>query len=285
AEGSGLRKEEILEFGFVGGLAEDGEKSAGAILFHLDGRGEDVQGAGSEGTFEEIAVNLRIEVVEVGFDDADFLAVFASVRDGVFADHEAKYVGLGFKVGCACAVADGGNGHWRLRAKGVTQGGDDSRPSGRDKFFLYASGIGGLAEEQARGGWRGYRKNAMRHFRGAAADIQGGADEALNAEKGETDAGADDVHDGIHGSYFVEMDFFDGHVVNSCFGFAKLAKDGDGAIANGRGELGFLQDGFDSGERTVRMRFLSDHANVRGGHTVFPDDFRADFPAGDVEGL
>ena len=36
---------------------------------------------------------------------------------GGFADHDADDVGLAFEVGGACAVADGGDGHGRLRAE------------------------------------------------------------------------------------------------------------------------------------------------------------------------
>jgi len=62
----------------------------------------------------------------------------------------------------------------------------------------------------------------MRHFSGAAADVQGGAGEFFDAEGVKADAGANDVHDGVNGADFVKMNFLERHVVDSGFGFAKL---------------------------------------------------------------
>jgi hypothetical protein len=47
-------------------------------------------------------------------------------------------------------------------------------------------------------------------FHLACAYVQRGARELVNAEDFEADRGAYDVHNGIYGTYFVEMDLLDG---------------------------------------------------------------------------
>lgn len=72
----------------------------------------------------------------------------------------------------------------------------------------------------------------------AGTDIEGGAGKFGDAEKVETDGGADDVDDGVDGADFVEMNFFDGNVVDFGFGFAEAAKDLAGVFGGARGERG-----------------------------------------------
>ena len=66
----------------------------------------------------------------------------------------------------------------------------------------------------------------MGHFCRAAADVQRRAGEFLDAERVEADAGADDVHDGVHGADFVEMNFLERNVMDRGFGFAEFVEDG-----------------------------------------------------------
>jgi len=121
----------------------------------------------------------------------------------------------------------------------------------------------------------GHGKNAVSHFRGAAADIQRRAGKARNRQKWKpmqaptmsTMASTAPTHGN---------GFFDGHVVDGGFGLAEFAKNGGGVLADVIGECGLLQDTFDGGERAVRVRFLRLHADVRGGHAVlqtFPRGF------------
>ncbi len=110
AEGGGLGEKHFVELGFVLGLAEESDEHAGAAFFHLDGGGEDVEGTGGECFVEEVAKDLRVHVVEIGFEDADgflFAGKFLCER---FAEHDAEDVGLGIEVGGACAIADGADG-------------------------------------------------------------------------------------------------------------------------------------------------------------------------------
>ncbi len=58
----------------------------------------------------------------------------------------------------------------------------------------------------------------------------------------EADAGANNVDDGVDGAHFVKMNFFERHVVDAGFGFAKFREDRGGAFAHLRRELRFLQN-------------------------------------------
>jgi hypothetical protein len=48
----------------------------------------------------------------------------------------------------------------------------------------------------------------------AAAYIQGGADNFIDGESFASDGGADDVHQGVCGANFVEMNLIEGDVVD-----------------------------------------------------------------------
>ena len=53
----------------VPGLGEQSDQGAGAVLFHLHRRCEDVEGAGIQCLFGDVAEELRIQVVDIGFED------------------------------------------------------------------------------------------------------------------------------------------------------------------------------------------------------------------------
>ncbi len=107
---------------------------------------------------------------------------------------------------------------------------------------MNAVGIGGFAEEQARGGRRGNGQDAVGHFCGAAADVKSRAGEGFDSENLEANAGADDVNDGVYGADFMEVDFFEWDVVDGGFGFAEFRENGSGADFHAGCERGFLDD-------------------------------------------
>ena len=73
----------------------------------------------------------------------------------------------------------------------------------------------------------------MGHLCGAAADVERRTCEALDTQCVKADAGADDVDDSVDGSDLVKVNFFKRCVVHVCFGFAKLLKNGGGALRTG----------------------------------------------------
>ncbi len=101
-----------------------------------------------------------------------------------------------------------------------------------------------------------------------------------DAESGKTDAGADDVDDGIDGADLVEMNFFEGDVVYGGFGFAEFAEDGGGAGFYVCVKRRFFDDGENCGEGAVRLRVFGSDDGVGGGHAVFPNFFGGELPAG-----
>src|SRR3989442_629932 len=79
------------------------------------------------GFFEEVAIDLRIHVVEIRFDDGN---LFVEAGDGFFrsvADHDADDIGLAFEIGRARAVTDGVDTHRWLRTEGIAKRGNDGR--------------------------------------------------------------------------------------------------------------------------------------------------------------
>ena len=71
AEGAGLAEEEVFEGGDLRVVGQDGEESAEAALFHLNGGGHDVESAEGEGAFGDVGEDLRGEIVYGGFEDGD----------------------------------------------------------------------------------------------------------------------------------------------------------------------------------------------------------------------
>jgi hypothetical protein len=55
----------------------------------------------------------------------------------------------------------------------------------------------------------------------AAADVEGGGEPLVDCEGVDAGGGGDDVNDGVDCAYFVEVNFFDGDVVDLCFGGAE----------------------------------------------------------------
>ena len=59
---------------------------------------------------------------------------------------------------------------------------------------------------------------------GAAADVEGRGEPAIDAENLCSGGGADDVDDGVDRADLVEVDFFDGDGMDGGFGFAQELK-------------------------------------------------------------
>ena len=72
AESCRLREDQRCECVGVLRLAQHRQQRARTILFHLHRRGVNIERARGQGLLEKVAVDLRIHVVEIGFDDGDF---------------------------------------------------------------------------------------------------------------------------------------------------------------------------------------------------------------------
>src|SRR6266851_2460864 len=72
AESCGLGKDQRHQCVGILRLAEQGEQSTRPVLFHLHGSGVDVERTCGQGLFLEIAVDLRIHIVEIGLDNRNF---------------------------------------------------------------------------------------------------------------------------------------------------------------------------------------------------------------------
>ena len=263
--------------------AKQSQQDSRAILFHLYGSRVNVEGPCGERFFLEVAVDLRIHVVEICFDDGDFLVESGDSFFRGFADHDADNVGLAFEVGSACSVADRGNAHRRLRTERSTERGDDRRACRRDELFLNAIRVRWLPLQQFRGCGSGYGQNAVRHFRGAAANVQRRTGELLDAERFKSDARADDVHDGVDCANFVEMNLFDGDIVDRGFRFAEFAENRCSLIADLRRKFRLLQNVENGAKRTMLALVFGLHFHVGGRHAVLPDFFGRNFPSGNFE--
>src|SRR6185437_15799128 len=85
--------------------------------------------------------------------------------------------------------------------------------------------------QQFHGRRRGNRQQAMFCLYAPAANIHLRASKAIDSQQLESDRGADNVDNRIHGSDFVKMNFLDGDVMDFGFGLAKTQKYLPGALS------------------------------------------------------
>jgi hypothetical protein len=86
---------------------------------------------------------------------------------------------------------------------------------------------------------------------GAAADVEGRGEPAVDGEGLGSGGGADDVDDGVDGTDLVEVDLFDGDGVDGGFGLAEELEGAAGAGFYGVRERGGGDDFEDGGEVAV----------------------------------
>jgi hypothetical protein len=98
----------------------------------------------------------------------------------------------------------------------------------------------------------------------ASAYVERRARKFVNAEKFEADGGADNVYNRIYRPYFVEMDLFDGHLMNLGLGFGETREDFAGAFGGAWGELRFVDAIENYGKAAVVMTFGRCDFYVRG---------------------
>ena len=232
----------------------------GRSFFIWSGGTRDVERAGFEQALHGIAEDLRAEVVDIGFDHGDggrFGAVFG------FAEQDAQHVGVVREIVVAGAVADARDPHGRHHAEGLAPvWSTTAAPVG-----VVSSTAGPRRRpafgQQARGGGRGHGQHAVLGLDGAAADVDGRADDGGDAQLVEGHAGADDVGDGIGRADFVEVDLLDGNLVDGGFGLAQTLEHGGGVLFDAIGQsrlVDHLQD-----VREMAVRLLVVHLDVKLG--------------------
>ena len=128
----GHKRVRILRF------TEQRQQCSGTILFHLHGGCVHIECACRKGFFEKVAVDLRVHVIEIRFDDRNFFVEACDNFVASFADHDANDVWLPFELDRTCAITDRGNGHLGLWTERVAKCGNYGCASGRDQFSLHA---------------------------------------------------------------------------------------------------------------------------------------------------
>ena len=71
AEGGGFGEQDVGHGFGVGGSCKDGEDESGTAFFHLHGNAKGVEGSGAEELLLDVGEELRVHVVEIGFEDDD----------------------------------------------------------------------------------------------------------------------------------------------------------------------------------------------------------------------
>src|SRR5258705_5777 len=94
---------------------------AARFFFSCEGGWKKFASSRRKSFFEKVAVDLRVHVIEIRFDDRNFFVEACDNVVGSFADHDANDVWLPFELDRTCAITDRGNGHLRLWTERVAQ--------------------------------------------------------------------------------------------------------------------------------------------------------------------
>jgi hypothetical protein len=239
-ECAGLGEQQFGQGIGIGVVAEHGEQDPGPVLLHLDRGVEGIECAESEGLLQDMTEDLRVEVVDVGFEEGDAVGfpIGSSAGPGGFPEDGAEDVGTRAVIAGAEAVSDPCADHALHGAEGFGEFGEESGSGWGDHFvgFVALGDRDAAGAEDFEGGGGGQRELSV-----GASDESGSLDDVAGGDPGpaeevEGDAGADDVDDGIDGTDFVELDAFGWDTVDASFGDGDALEDGEGAGADPLGE-------------------------------------------------
>ena len=251
AKGAGLAQNHFTEFIGITGGAKNGEQNGWPIFLHLNRRMEDVERTGAQGQFRKITEHLGIDVVQIGFqhtDGVDFPIVGGV--GGVVSQDGAEHIGPGFVVAGAEAETHAGGDEIAHRAKIFDQFGKQGGAGGGNEFagFLaLGDGDAARAEDGERGGRRNWEPAMSTLDPAGAFDHRAGKNTGL-AEEFQTDASADNIHNGIDCADFMKVDVFRRHPMDLPFGDRNAVKDRKGFLLHPGRERALPDQGFDLGE-------------------------------------
>ena len=157
-----------------------------------------------EEALHEVAVDLGIEVVDGGLEDGDLLE--KSGRLVQVPQEAPEKIGAPLRVAAPGAVSDPGDAQGRHGAELVAQGGRQRRAGGGDQLAPEAVGVERLPLQDLHRGRRRNREDAVLAADRAGSRGEGGDDDPVHLQRLQADAGADDVHDGVHRPHFMEVD-------------------------------------------------------------------------------
>src|SRR5882724_2681914 len=198
------------------------------MFLHLHRHGKSVERAGFEQSLDYIAEHLRIQVVEIGFEDGDsFLRSVLGQHGLRLADGQANYVGVTGKVAAAGAISGFFNGHRWKRRESFGQYLHNRCARRSDQFDLDVGGINWRTLQQLYRGWDRHRQNSVSAFHGAAADVQWGAHNLIHSQRRGSNGGADDIHHRVHRAHLVKVHFVNLSVMNLGLRRAQGLEDGD----------------------------------------------------------
>src|ERR1039458_5733722 len=111
----------------------------------------------------------------------------------------------------------------------------------------------------------------------AASEIgDGRADNAVDAQQFESDRRAHDIGNRIGRTHFVEMDFFNGHMVDRRFRFSQPLKNSHGVPCRPLRKAGLLDDFDDVREVAMRALFARLDVVARRADPASPDFLKRD---------
>ena len=95
-------------------------------------------------------------------------------------------------------------------------------------------GVIGMPRSSSAAAGGGDGHDAVGTFDGTVADYRRRGVNLIDLKNFKSEAGGDDVNDGIDGTYFVKMHLFDSGIVDFGFGFGECGKNGDGLDGDAR---------------------------------------------------
>ena len=222
AERRGLGEEDVFHVVEVGRPAENRQQHSGAVLFHLDRRREDFDRSRLEQFLFRVADDFGRDVIEVRFE-LDHLVGFR--KRCALADEQPQEIGSIGEVPSAGTVADGFDSHRgesRISRDDGLQNGRAGRCGqlGIDRQIDQRNPL----EQLGRAGSRD-RADAVSNLDATAARWDWAGDDFIDSEQIESDRHADNVHNRVDRTDFVEMNFVDRRAMHSRLGLGDVLED------------------------------------------------------------
>ena len=236
--------------------AENSDFPSGTVFLHENRSIVHIQCSGIHQLFQGVSQNFSGAVVQIGFQLDDGVLIR---RFRLFDQHGPKNIGSFLIVSLACAEPG------LYDPEGCRQSAvrTERRRNGRTgRGYIFASGSGNLQGNVISADnvhHRRYRhgKNAVLAADGPGPLVQGGDNHFGYAEAVEKNSRSNNIHNGVHGSHFMEMDFFQRLAVCLCFRFSDNGKDFPGQCPGGVGHICLVDDIQAVGQIPVLMVMMS----------------------------
>ncbi len=192
---------------------------------------ENIEGTGGQCLFDKASQNFRGDIIEIGFENGDNIGFPIMGGTGrSFAEDGPQNIGASFVFTGPESEADTGRSEIAHRAELFDQFRQQGCAGRCDQFigFITLSERDGAPREDLQGGRSRNGKTTVSAIDPASTFHRSSGEDARLAKEFQSDARADDIHNGIHCADFMEVNIFGRVSMDFAFGDGDAMEDGGG---------------------------------------------------------